>query len=340
MSDVFVSYKSEDRQRIHPLVTALQEASLSVWWDRHLLAGDNWRAGIQKELDEAKCVIVTWTRHSTPGDFVCDEASRAQDRNVLISVLLDKVKPPLGFGELQAIDLSHWKGNPKDAFFEDLKAAIQAKTEGRPAPPPKGPAMRLRRRLSYGSAVTACLIFGLDLFHVQSAVCGVSTGVSDSCGALGLGGRATKAERIAWQAREPGNCAALRAHIEGFPNGAHRQEAASLLSARRVTQSGTWLPVKRQLPLFEARESRAAALKHAQSKAEQLCRNFTAGTLFRYGSAVVEAQTWDCDSAGCGFEGFAICELEQRDTKETETCGLTPLAHTPAAPETHTPPRR
>ena len=44
MSDVFLSYKSEDAARVAPVVCALQSAGLNVWWDRHLPGGENWQA--------------------------------------------------------------------------------------------------------------------------------------------------------------------------------------------------------------------------------------------------------------------------------------------------------
>ena len=43
MSDVFVSYKAEDRGRIAPLVQALEADGLSVWWDTQIAAGSEWR---------------------------------------------------------------------------------------------------------------------------------------------------------------------------------------------------------------------------------------------------------------------------------------------------------
>ena len=42
-------------------------------------------------------------------------------------------------GEIQAIDLKHWKGSRRDLFFKDLFAAVAAKLEGRPVPAAKGP---------------------------------------------------------------------------------------------------------------------------------------------------------------------------------------------------------
>src|SRR5262245_8400762 len=120
MSEIFVSYKREDEKQVGRLVRALEGAGLSVWWDRGLPGGESWRSQIQTALDAAKCVIVAWTRESVgpAGDFVCDEAGQATRRSVLVPVMLERVDPPLGFGEIQAIDLTRWKGNPRDPFFD------------------------------------------------------------------------------------------------------------------------------------------------------------------------------------------------------------------------------
>ena len=48
MSDVFVSYKAEDRSRVAPLVQALEADGLSVWWDTQIAAGSEWRQDIQE----------------------------------------------------------------------------------------------------------------------------------------------------------------------------------------------------------------------------------------------------------------------------------------------------
>ena len=76
-------------------------------------------------------MIVVWTHESVgpAGDFVRDEAVQGKRRGVLVPVRLERVAPPLGFGEIQAIDLTHWKGNPRDPFFQDLCAAVTAKLE-------------------------------------------------------------------------------------------------------------------------------------------------------------------------------------------------------------------
>jgi hypothetical protein len=260
---------------------------------------------------------------------------------VLVPVKLDKVDPPLGFGEIQTIDLTHWKGSSRDPFFQDLTAAVAAKLEGRAPPPAKGPTKRLMRHLTYSGLGTAmvfgCASLGFNFFRVQERVCGtplLQPVISDVCGELRLGDRPTKAERIAWAARKPGSCTDLRTHIERFPNGAYAAEAATMLAARRVTQTEFWTPTTRRLALFEPQAhvvfpnktaAQADALALAQADAERKCREFAATTLFRLKSATPAPQVWNCSPTrkglASGFEGAAVCELEERRIQEQETCG-------------------
>ena len=132
MSDVFVSYKAEDRSRVAPLVQALEADGLSVWWDTQIAAGSEWRRDIQQQLDAAGCVIVVWSKRSVgpEGRFVRDEASRAQRRGTYLPVRIDNVEPPLGFGELHAIPLKGWKGSRSDARYRRLLDAVRAVRAG------------------------------------------------------------------------------------------------------------------------------------------------------------------------------------------------------------------
>jgi serine/threonine-protein kinase len=125
-TDVFVSYKAEDRARLKPLVAALEAEGFSVWWDEQIGGGANWHKEIEQHLDAAKCVVVAWTKRSVgdEGHFVRDEARRAQKRQAYVPVCLDQVEPPLGFGEVQAISLKGWKGDASDARFKALADAI------------------------------------------------------------------------------------------------------------------------------------------------------------------------------------------------------------------------
>jgi len=342
MNDIFVSYKREDERRVAPLVRALEGAGYSVWWDRGLPGGESCRQQIERALEDARCVVVVWTHASVgpQGDFVRDEAGRAKRRGLLVPVRLDRVEAPLGFGEIQATDLTRWKGDSRDPFFTDLCAAIAAKLEGRAPPPAIGPVKRLRRRLAYGGMATAfgfaSMGFGYNFFGLQEQLCVVppfQPALSDLCGAVGLGRRPTRDERVAWESRARGSCEALRAHIERFPDGVHRSTAADLLSARRTTQTETWAPGRRQLLLYVGQDgppaateaaARKAALDRAQSEAERLCAGFAVATTFRLKAVAPEPRSWRCERQGpgmtCGLEGVAICEVEERRDRQDESC--------------------
>lgn len=127
MSDVFISYKAEDRRRIEVLVQALQADGFTVWWDEHIGAGDEWSQTIERQLDSARSVVVIWSKRSIgpEGRFVREEARRAQRRGCYVPVLLDAVDPPLGFAENQAILLRGWHGNREDPRYQAVLAAIR-----------------------------------------------------------------------------------------------------------------------------------------------------------------------------------------------------------------------
>jgi len=131
-TDVFISYKAEDRARLLPLVKALEAEGLDVWWDAHIGTGADWREEIQQHLDAARCVIVAWSRRSVgpEGHFVRDEASRAKRRGSYVPIRLDDVEPPLGFGEVQAPLFSGWKGKRTDPRFVALVNAVKAHLTG------------------------------------------------------------------------------------------------------------------------------------------------------------------------------------------------------------------
>jgi serine/threonine-protein kinase len=166
MSDVFVSYKAEDRRRVKPLVDALESEGYSVWWDEQIGGGATWRHAIEAELNSAKCVIVAWSKRSVgeEGTFVQDEATRAQQRHVYVPVLLDKVHLPLGFGETQALPLSGWKGDRADSRYRAILAAVEritgAKSNGATAPETRAKHHHVDRRavLAGGAAATAAVV--------------------------------------------------------------------------------------------------------------------------------------------------------------------------------------
>ena len=108
MSDIFVSYASEDRERVKSLVEALLTEGWSIWWDRELVAGPRFDEEIEKALNDAQCVVVVWSEHSVTSRWCRDEASEGLERQVLVPVRIDNVRPPIGFRSAQTASLLDW----------------------------------------------------------------------------------------------------------------------------------------------------------------------------------------------------------------------------------------
>lgn len=164
MSDVFVSYKAEDRRRIKPLVEALHAEGLSIWWDEQIGGGAAWRHTIESELNAAKCVVVIWSKRSIgpEGAFVHDEATRAQQRHVYVPVLIDRVHLPLGFGETQALPLIGWRGNKQDPKYQAVLAAVLRNVGGKRRPAEAAvPRTVDRRAVLAGGGVAAIAVAGI-----------------------------------------------------------------------------------------------------------------------------------------------------------------------------------
>ena len=184
MSDIFISYKADDRARVKPLVDAFLAEGLTVWWDVHIEGGAAWRARIQRELDAAGCVVVVWTVNSTgpAGHFVQDEASRARRRGVYLPVALDAVEAPLGFGQEHVLKLIDWRGNRRDPRFQDVLALARAIVAGGPRPAPEA---RARAAGARRPALGLWTAVGVGVFVALGGLT-VIGGPSRMCAAVGL----------------------------------------------------------------------------------------------------------------------------------------------------------
>jgi hypothetical protein len=58
MSDIFISYASEDRSRAAAVAKALEAKGWSVWWDRNIPTGKRFHEVIEEEIGKARCMVV------------------------------------------------------------------------------------------------------------------------------------------------------------------------------------------------------------------------------------------------------------------------------------------
>ena len=122
MSDIFISYASEDRPYAERLAHALEGQGLSVWWDRDIPAGKEYAGVIDEAIKDTRCMVVLWSGISRRKDWVLEEAEDGKNRGILVPVLIEKVRLPRGFRRIQALDLIGWDGSPTAPAFQKLVA--------------------------------------------------------------------------------------------------------------------------------------------------------------------------------------------------------------------------
>ncbi|HRC42778.1 MAG TPA: toll/interleukin-1 receptor domain-containing protein [Nitrospira sp.] len=126
MSDIFISYASEDRPWVEPFAKALEQRGWAVWWDRHIPTGQTYDDVIWSALQAAKCVVVVWSAHSIASEWVKEEAGEAKKKNILLPVRIDEARPPFGFSRRQTQSLVGWQdGSPHPGFDQLVKDTIR-----------------------------------------------------------------------------------------------------------------------------------------------------------------------------------------------------------------------
>jgi len=125
MADVFVSYARATRERVKPICANLEQSGFSLWWDERLQAGDDFAMVIERELANARCVVVVWSEAARNSLWVRAEATEALDANKLAQVRVDGVKPPLPFTVVDILDFRRWRGARSDPPWPQLEAAAR-----------------------------------------------------------------------------------------------------------------------------------------------------------------------------------------------------------------------
>ena len=124
MNDIFISYAREDRISAKNIAIVLEKLGWSVWWDNKIPVGKTFREVIESELKNSRCVIVLWSNHSVKSDFVKDEADVGKNKKILIPVLIEECKIPLGFRQIHALRMQNTHSNLKASELTPLSSAI------------------------------------------------------------------------------------------------------------------------------------------------------------------------------------------------------------------------
>ncbi len=167
---LFLSYARADQPAAERLALALEKAGFAVWWDGALEGGHHFAAEIERELNAADAVIVLWSEASVKSGWVLDEAMHGRDRGCLIPVRFDETVPPLGFRQIQAIDLDAGDSPREIESIGRAVARIRGLPVQEPGSHPRSEPGRQRRGKATGEQRPVWVPFAWALFGMVWAL--------------------------------------------------------------------------------------------------------------------------------------------------------------------------
>ena len=170
MSDIFISYAREDREKAKAVAAVFREQGWSVWWDRSIPPGRSFDQVIEEALAAARCVVVLWSKSSATSDWVKTEAAEGLARKILVPVRTEEINLPLEFRRLQTVDLTQWKGAAADPELREFLDAVAAllKSDVRPTPTSVRRTTQLKP-LVFALAALVALAVGWSIYKFSGA---------------------------------------------------------------------------------------------------------------------------------------------------------------------------
>jgi adenylate cyclase len=130
LADVFISYARADEAVARRVAKALTSAGLDVWWDADLPAHRAYSEIIERNLAEAKAVVVLWSKAAAASQWVRAEADFARNAGKLVQAQLDAALPPMPFNQIQCANLKGWRGASAHAGWTKLGGSLEALVSG------------------------------------------------------------------------------------------------------------------------------------------------------------------------------------------------------------------
>lgn len=176
MADVFLSYSRADRETVERLAASLKAAGHTVWWDARIKSGAEFSADIEREIADAKVVLVCWSANANRSRWVKDEANAGAEAGKLMAITLDGALPPMGFRQFHCTDFANWTGAEDSAEMAHLKAVIDERLTGNVADRDDGaavapltPSRSGNRALLASLAVGVLAVGALAIFLMRGA---------------------------------------------------------------------------------------------------------------------------------------------------------------------------
>ncbi|MCR9279459.1 MAG: TIR domain-containing protein [Pseudomonadaceae bacterium] len=129
---VFVSYAHADAERVTPLISALAEAGVNVWFDEGIVPGNQWTADLAAAIERCSAFLFLVSPNSVVSDHCVNEVHFAINRGKpFLASHLEPVEMPahleLMIGQRQA--LMAYQQQPQEAQHK-LASALQALLAG------------------------------------------------------------------------------------------------------------------------------------------------------------------------------------------------------------------
>ena len=128
MADIFIIYAPPNRGTAKALAGHLNDLGYSVWWGRDIEGNRLFNQVIEGAVQDAKVVIVLWSRHSVQSNWACFLTSMAFAYGTLVPATIEKdVNPPLQFSDIPTLNLADTKSIVDSIGYKKLIRDLRAR---------------------------------------------------------------------------------------------------------------------------------------------------------------------------------------------------------------------